>query len=159
MGNMTNKFVSSVGGVIAELKYLDAIPTKVVDEMLQAEADVIQPKIAKEGLARFNKGYATGKTTLSMQRTKPKTYGRGDDKARKMFVTFNGTRPNGRNKTKRNAEVAFVNEYGYEHYYWGKDSGKKKPARQFIEMGIAAGENEAFDRAEAIFRKWQENEK
>lgn len=159
MGSMTNKFVSPIGGVIAELKYLDAIPNKVMDEMLQAEADVIQPKIAAEGLSKFDKGYATGKTVHSMQRTKPKTYGRGDEKARKMFVTFNGTRPNGKHKTKRNAEVAFVNEYGYEHFWWGKDSGEKKPARRFIELGIAAGENEAGDRAEAIFRKWQENEK
>lgn len=159
MGSMTNKVVSNVSGVIAELKFIDAIPNKVIDEMLQAQADVIQPKIAAEGLSKFDKGYATGKTTLSMHRTKPKTYGKGDEKARKMFVTFNGTRPNGKHKTKRNAEVAFVNEYGYEHYYWGKDSGKKKPARRFIDLGIAAGENAAYDAAEAIFRKWQENEK
>ena len=59
-------------------------------------------------------------------------------------------RANGRKiKTKtRNAEIAFVNEYG----------ARGIPARPFIKQGIEKKEKEAFDRAEAVFDKWLNHE-
>lgn len=158
----TYKSVSGVSGRIAELQYPEAIPVEVIDQMLHAEADVIQPKISAEAKAKFTSGYSEGVTANALKRGRPKYYGRGDKKQRELLVTFEGERPNGKSGMKRNAEIAFAQEYGYKHYYWGYDYAHKKPGktnepRKFIEGAINAGEEAAFSAAEAIFDKWLEN--
>ena len=75
------------------------------------------------------------------------------DKSRQLVLVWRGTRrefiKNGkavRRKEIRNAEVAFLNEYGT----------RNNPPRPFISDGIDRGEKSAFDNAEVIFRSWQE---
>lgn len=159
----TYKSVSGVSGRIAELQYPEAIPVEVIDQMLHAEADVIQPLITREARAKFTSGFGEGVTENSLKRGRPKYYGRGDKRQRELLVTFEGERPNGKSGTKRNAEIAFAQEYGYKHYYWGDDYAHKKPKktnepRKFIEGAINAGEEAAFSAAEAVFDKWLDKE-
>lgn len=159
----TYKSVSGVSGRIAELQYPEAIPVEVIDQMLNAEADVIQPNIVTKGHQLIEGKYSEEDQMLkSLKRGKPKYYGRGDKKQRELLVTFEGERPNGKRGTKRNAEIAFAQEYGYDHYYWGRDYAHKEPVKtnepkKFIEGAINAGEEAAFSAAEAIFDKWLEN--
>lgn len=136
----------------SDMKYADVIPTHVIDKMLTAEADVIQPKIQAGATNKLRGRYWTGKTASSIYRKAPHNYRRNGQ--RQITLTFRGTRPNGR-KRKRNAEVAFVNEYGATNL----PTGKKLRARPFIQEGIDERAAQAFDNAEAIYDEWLREEK
>ena len=109
--------------------FRDDLPVELIDELLTAEADVIEPLIREN------------------------VTGYGKDKSRQLVLVWRGTRrefiKNGkavRRKEIRNAEVAFLNEYGT----------RNNPPRPFIFDSIDRGEKSAFDNAEVIFRSWQE---
>lgn len=125
------------------------VPTSVLDEMLQAEVAVTRPEISRNANVMLHGRYWTGTTRDSITVGKPHNYGK--DAQREILLTFKGSRPNGRRKTKRNAEVAFLNEYGSANVR----SGKKNPAREFIQEAVDATETQAVSAAETIFRKWQ----
>ena len=123
----------------------DDIPDEVIDEMLNAEADVIEPEIKRNAETMLNeKGMSTGATARSLTRKKS----RG-----KVELNFKGKRPDGRKAT----EVAFINEYGL-----GKTEGRqdlfdtKMGGRFFIQKAIDSKGDEALDKAEKIFREWQD---
>lgn len=141
MAKVTTKTVigaRSTGGFSA---YAAEIPVDIQDEMLNAEADVIQPKIHDNADKLLRGKYFTGTTRDSLSRKKPVNWKNGE---RQIALVFKGVRVD-KNGKRRNAEVAFINEYG----------SRNKPARPFIQKSIDEGEKEAFDRAEGIFRKWQ----
>lgn len=133
-------------------EFADQIPVTVIDRMLTAEADAVQPKIEEGARNKLRGKYWTGTTARSVYRKKPHNYSRNGQ--RQITLTFRGTRPNGK-KRKRNAEVAFVNEYGAINSW----SGKKIEARPFIQEGIDEGEKTAFDNAEKIYDEWLKKEK
>ncbi|MGI6156590.1 MAG: hypothetical protein ACOYEB_11795 [Enterococcus lemanii] len=119
----------------------EEIPDSVLDEMLKAGAEIVaneQRKTAKSMLGE--KGRGDGTTAESVKVQKPEASKRG---GRQIAITFSGSRPNG-NKTKRNAEVAFINEYG--------KSGQ--PAKQFIRIANETAADEALGRQEAIYDDW-----
>lgn len=143
MAKVTTKTVigsKSTGGFSA---YADEIPVDIQDKMLNAEADVIQPKILENADKLLRGKYFTGTTRDSLSRKKPENWKNGE---RQIALVFKGVRQNKNGiNTRRNAEVAFINEYG----------SRNKPARPFIQKSIDESEKEAFDKAEGIFRKWQ----
>lgn len=123
-----------------ELQDFEEIPDSVLDEMLVEGAEVVaeeQKKTAQSMLG--GRGYGTGLTASSVKVKKPKRRKGG----REISITFNGTRPNGR-KSKRNAEVAFINEYGTS----------RQPAQQFIRIANETAADEALGRQEAIYDDW-----
>lgn len=66
-----------------------------------------------------------------------------------IYVTFKGTRRRGK-KTTRNAEIAFVNEYGRP------GNRKKVPIRQrpFVRTAIEKCTENAIKEGENVFHKW-----
>lgn len=130
--------------------FSDDLPVGLIDELLTAEADVIEPFIRENAKKMLSGPYSTGLSAKSLTRKPP---GYGKDKSRQLVLVWRGTRrefiKNGkavRRKEIRNAEVAFLNEYGT----------RNNPPRPFIFDSIDRGEKSAFDNAEVIFRSWQE---
>ena len=152
MAKVVTKMVVDTSSLDHIAQFASVIPTRVIDSMLTAEADVIEPKIEAGARTMLRGKYYTGKTASSIYRKPPHNYKRNGQ--RQITLTFRGTRPNGKKK-KRNAEVAFVNEYGATNTW----SGKKLQARPFVQSGIESGKNDAFNRAEKIFDEWLKKEK
>ena len=128
----------------------DDLPDEVLDEMLNAEADVIEPEMKRNAETMLSeKGYSTGATAKSITRR-----ARRDKWGYKYVeIYFKGTRPDGKKAT----EIAFLNEYGL-----GKTEGltgmfdNKIGGRFFIQKAIDDKGGEALDKAEKIFREWQD---
>lgn len=96
-------------------KELAALPDELIDEMLNARADVIveaqRAEARKLGKEYRNKGqakdYSTGLTARSIQKGKVKV----KDGQRVLYITPVGSRKRGKTVT-RNAEISFENEFG-----------------------------------------------
>lgn len=139
------------GVSIDDLEYTELIPVAVIDEMLNAEADVIEPEIEENARTMLSGRYSTGMTADALIRkapynsTAPSTEGR-----RQIELSYKDIRHDKYHKKgTRNGEIAFVNEYG----------ARGIPARPFIQAAIDKKEKQAFDEAENIFDKWLKKEK
>jgi len=123
----------------------EEIPDSVLDEMLKAGAEIVadeQRKTARSMLGE--KGRGSGTTVRSIKVKSPKKSRGG---GREISITFDGSRPNGK-KTKRNAEVAFINEYG--------KPGQR--AKQFIRIANETATDSVTEVQEAIMGKWLESQ-
>lgn len=95
------------------------LPDEVIDEMLNAAADITveaqRAEAGKLGKAYRNPGqtrdYSTGQTRGSIKKGRVKIDKEG---YRVLYITPHGSRTRGEKKPKttRNAEIAFLNEYG-----------------------------------------------
>lgn len=105
--------VSGLDNLMLSLQDVADLPETVQDAMLDAQADVVlqAQQSAAQAIAD------TGQTARSLRKSKPRTR-KG---VRSISITFAGSRKRG-DTTTRNAEIAFVNEYGK----------KGVPARNFI---------------------------
>ena len=146
MAKVTTKMVVGGSQQAKFEEYAEEIPLSVMDEMLTEEADTIEPEIRKNANTMLKGKYWTGTTALKLTRKPPHTwFGKQGTGQRQIALTFKGIRKDKYHKKgTRNAEIAFVNEYG----------ARGIPARPFIKQGIETKEKEAFDKAEAVFDKW-----
>ena len=105
--------VSGLDDLMLSLQDVADLPETVQDAMLDAQADVVlqAQQSAAQAIAY------TGQTARSLRKSRPRTR-KG---VRSISITFAGSRKRG-DTTTRNAEIAFVNEYGK----------KGVPARNFI---------------------------
>lgn len=117
-----------------DMEGISEIPDAVMDEMLQAQADVIEPAQKEKGLAYGV--HRTGVTLKSIKRGTPKRI--KDGKA--IYITPMGTNEDGN----RNAEVAFVNEFGKHG----------QPPRPFIRDANEEKADEAVDAAARKHGEW-----
>ena len=110
---------SGIDELSLSLKEVAELPDEVIDAMLDARADVIV-EAQRESAKRMLVGpYAKGDTARSIKKGKPKLR----DGHRILYVTPTGSRKHSDGaKPTRNAEIAFVNEYGTRDI----------PARSFI---------------------------
>lgn len=132
----------------------EEIPAKVLDAMLRAEADVVEPEIVKNADVMLHGKYWTGTTAGAVTRKKP-MYTKDSDGARvrQLLLTFTGVREDkyhnpekSKEKDRRNAAIAFINEYG----------ARGTPARPFMTKAVDDKEEEAQDAGEAVFETWHE---
>ena len=129
----------------------EEIPRETLDEMLQAEADVVEPEIVKNANTLLRGPYWTGTTAKAVKRKRP-VYARDSQggRVRELLVTFAGVREDEHHRKttkesdRRNAAIAFINEYG----------NKKTEARAFMAKAVDEKEAEAQDAGEAVFDKW-----
>lgn len=122
-------------------EYIAEIPTSTLDEMLTAGADILEPEIRRNAETMLNGAYSTGATARSVKRKEPETTDRG----RRLIITFDGKRTDKHHpRGIRNAEVAFLNEYG----------ARKIPARPFIKRAIEDRFNAVTDAVEKVFDEW-----
>ena len=111
-----------------DMKAIAELPVDVQDEMLNAMADV-----TVEGQKRKAKAYGVERTGMTIKSIK-----KGKVKTRKghrvIYVTPSGTRKRGKKRV-RNAEIAFVNEFGK----------KGQKARPFVRDGNEATAKESTE--------------
>ena len=130
---MARMTIDGLDGLINDLSELAKLPDSVTDDILNAEADVIVTAQQNEARTMWVGPYATGVAAASIKKGKPKRVGL--DKS--ILIAPSGSRKRG-NTTTRNAEIAFINEYG-------KGGQPARPAmRNAIEKkadeAVAAGE-------------------
>lgn len=104
--------VDGISQLMLDLADIAAMPAEVQDEMLNAQADVVVAAQEAKGrqMGVFDPTNTTGKHVVtSIKKTRVKVQRGG---VRVIYVYPQGTRTRGRGKKTRNAEIAFVNEYG-----------------------------------------------
>lgn len=129
--------VDGLDALTDDLAELAKLPDSVVDGMLNAEADVLvaeQRKTAEQMLR--GRGYETGTTARSIKKGKIKKSGND----RTLYITPTGTNARGT----RNAEVAFINEYGK----------KGQPARPFIRTANERAGDRAVEAGEKVLNAY-----
>lgn len=127
--------VSGLDELMLSLQDVAQLPESVQDSMLNAQADVVLE--AQYSAAMEIK--AKGDTAKSLRKSKPKTR-KG---TRYISITFSGTRKRGKTVT-RNAEIAFVNEYGK----------RGVPARNFIRKANEQSAAASTQAAKAIYDEY-----
>ena len=127
--------VTTVGldDLLTDLGELAKLPDSVTDDILNAEADVIVAAQQAQTAKIWTGPYATGTTAKSIKKGKVKKTGL--DKS--ITVAPTGTNKRGT----RNAEVAFVNEYGK----------KGQPGRPAIRIANEQKEKEAVEAGEKVY--------
>lgn len=126
--------------LLLSMEELAQIPEEVQDKMLNAQADVVVE--AQKEKARVYNVQDTGAMIQSIKKGRVK---RAKGGSRVIYVTPTGSRKRG-GKTVRNAEVAFVNEYGR----------RNQQARPFIRDANETSANATTEAGAAIYYKWQE---
>lgn len=100
--------VTGVDALLEDLQSLASLPDRVVEDILNAEADVVAQAQREEIQRQWNGPYSMG---ISAQSIKKDDKMKRDDGGPYINVSPKGTRRRGR-KSVRNAEIAFINEYG-----------------------------------------------
>lgn len=121
--------------LVLSFEELADMPQGVVDDMLIAGAEVVE-RVTKETGEAYGV-HRTGTTLETIGHDAPKASTDG----RAIYIYPRGITRNGPNKTKRNAEVAYVNEYGK----------KGQLPRPFMRDGAEKAADEATEREEQVY--------
>ena len=123
--------------LILDMQAVAELPDEVVDEMLNAQADIVVQAQQEQGRAM---GVAdTGLTLRSIKKGKVKV----KKGVRVLYITPTGTRGRGAKRI-RNAEIAFVNEYGK----------KGQKARPFIRLANEKSAQAATQAAADVYDRF-----
>lgn len=135
---MARLSVSGLNDLMLSLEEVAELPDEVARSMLRSEADIVLQ--AQKRMASQMKVEDTGLTIESMD----KGPARKRDGIMSLYITSKGTRVRTRGKKTqevRNAEIAFINEYGK----------RGQPARPFIATANAAAADSAAAEAAKIY--------
>lgn len=136
--------VDGLNGLLEDLEVLAGLPDSVADGILEAEADVIV-QAQREEIGRQWKGpYSEGISAGAVKKGKVKEGQVG----RSITVSPQGIRKRG-GKSVRNAEIAFINEYGAP--------GRGIAARPAIAAANAKAEEAAVEAGERVFNAYLES--
>ncbi|MDE6880185.1 MAG: hypothetical protein K2P20_02380 [Oscillospiraceae bacterium] len=138
MGSLKTDGIDSLSLDLSELAYL---PDRVVADMLQAEADVILSAQRSEIESRWKGPYSLGISAKSIRKGSVK---KGKD-GYSISIYPQGSRKRGK-KTVRNAEIAFINEYGAP-----KRNIRARPA---LKSAIARKEDEAAAAGKKVYQAY-----
>lgn len=133
MGNLT---ANGLDALIDDFADLAKLPDSVTDGILEAEADVIAAAQQAQAAKMWTGPYATGTTAWSIKKGKVKKNGLN----KSITVAPTGTNKRGT----RNAEVAFINEYGK----------KRPPGRPAIRTANEQKEKEAVEAGEKVYHAY-----
>lgn len=104
---MARMELDGLGGLMDNLAELAVLPEKVMDDMLNSEADVIAEAQRAEIQRQWKGPYSMGISAKSVKKGKA----RKTQDGRSISIYPQGTRKRGKKRV-RNAEIAFINEYG-----------------------------------------------
>ncbi len=138
MGRLT---VNGLDALSDDFAALARLPDKVVEDILDAEADVILPAQREEIEKQWRGPYSMGISSKSIKKGKVKKSKDG----RSLTIYPQGTRKRG-GRTTRNAEIAFINEYGAP--------GRHIAARPAIDAANKKKESEAVDAGERVYNAY-----
>ena len=136
--------VSGIDELNAAFGRIADIPWSVSEEALNGMAAVAAVKVKEQGESM---GVRDPESDVHILDTIKPVKAKKDDDGGHQDITFAGKRTR-HGKQTRNAEIAFVNEFG-------KDG---QPARQFIGTGMARNEEAIVDPGAKILGDWIENE-
>lgn len=127
-----------------DLEALARIPDSVIEGVLNAEADVIVPAQQKEIQRQWKGPYSQGISAKSVKKSKVKK----DRNGCSVSIYPQGTRKRGKKevRTVRNAEIAFINEYGAP--------GRGIAPRPAIGMANAKVEKQAVEAGEKVYHAY-----
>ena len=131
---MASLTVNGMDALLDDLDALANLPDSVIEEILEAEADVIVE--AQRKTAREMGVYDSGMTAASIKKGKVKKTGLDHS----ITVAPQGTNTRG----DRNAEVAFVNEYGK----------RGQPARPFTRTANERAEKDMVEAGEKKYHAY-----
>ena len=141
---MADFVTTGVDDLMREIEMLAGIPDEVMEEMLRAEAGVVEAH-QRRRLAELRMKEPTGQTVEAIGTGAVKR----DREGRPcVYVYPRGKR---RERDTRNAEVGFILEYGAPR--------RGIAPRQWMRLANAKAEREAAKAAEGIFKSWQEKRK
>ena len=138
MGRLT---VNGLDALSDDLAALARLPDSVIDGILEAEADVILPAQRAEIEKQWRGKYSEKISSRSIKKGKVKK----DKDGRSLSVYPQGTRKRG-GQTTRNAEIAFINEYGAP--------GRHIAARPAIDAANKKKEEEAVAAGERVYNQF-----
>ncbi len=127
--------------LMADLDSLAHLPDRVAEDMLNAEADVLVSAQRAEISSRWRGKFSEGISAKSVKKSKVKKTKNG----RAVHIYPQGTRKRGK-KSIRNAEIAFINEYGAP-----KRGITPRPA---IAAANAKAEQPAVESGERVFNAY-----
>ena len=136
MGRLT---VNGLDALSDDFAALARLPDKVIEGILEAEADVILPAQRAEIEKQWKGPHSLGISSKSVKKGKVKK----DRDGRSLTIYPQGTRKRGGRST-RNAEIAFINEYGK----------RGQPARPAIDAANKKKEKEAIDAGERVYNQF-----
>lgn len=128
---------SGLDELMLSMEEIAQIPDEVQDAMLNAQADVVTA--AQKAKARAYGVQDTGLVISSIKKGKPKR----KKGVRVIYITPSGTRRRGK-QTVRNAEIAFINEYG----------DRRQRARPFIRDANEACAEATTQAGFEVYDKW-----
>lgn len=128
---------SGLDELMLSMEEISEIPDEVQDAMLNAQADVVTA--AQKARARAYGVQDTGLVISSIKKGKPKR----KKGVRVIYITPSGTRRRGK-QTVRNAEIAFINEYG----------DRRQRARPFIRDANEACAEATTQAGFEVYDKW-----
>lgn len=139
--------VSGFDGLNAALRRISYVPADIKDDALDGMAEVALDKIRAEGASMGVRDPESG--THILDKLSKNRKAKITDAGGYKLITFSGSRRRGRKKTEtRNAEIAFVNEYG--------KTGQ--PARPFILTALNKNEEQIVAPGAKVIGDWIENE-
>ena len=130
---MARLTVNGLDALVGDLAEVASLPDSVIEELLNAEADVIEAEQRKTVREMLSGPYATGATAASIRKGKVKKTPSG----KSITVAPKGTNKRGI----RHAEVLFITEYGK----------KGQPARPAVRTANTRAEKPALDAGEKVF--------
>lgn len=136
MGRLT---VNGLEALSEDLAALARLPDSVVERILEAEADVILPAQRAEIEKQWKGPYSLGSSSKCVKKGKVKK----DRDGHSLTIYPQGTRKRGGRST-RNAEIAFINEYGK----------RGQPARPAIGTANKKKEEEAVAAGERVYHRF-----
>lgn len=129
--------VTGLDELMLSMQEIAQIPDDVVDEILNAQADV-----TVEAQKAAGRQMGVEDTGITLQKLK-----KGRIKLRKgqrvLYITPTGSRKRGKTRT-RNAEIAFINEFGK----------KGQKARPFIKLGNEKSAEAATAAGFRVYDRW-----
>lgn len=132
--------VTGLNELMLSMQEIAQIPDDVVDEILNAQADV-----TVEAQKAAGRQLGVEDTGITLQKLK-----KGRVKLRKgqrvLYITPTGSRKRGKTRT-RNAEIAFINEFGK----------KGQKARPFIKLGNEKSAEAATAAGFRVYNRWLES--
>ena len=138
MGRLT---VNGLAALADDFAALARLPDKVVEDILDAEAEVITAAQREEIEKQWRGPHSLGISAKSVKKGKVKK----DKDGRSVTVYPQGTRKR-RGRSTRNAEIAFINEYGAP--------GRGITARPAIDSANKKKESEAVDAGERVYNAY-----
>lgn len=146
---MANLKINGLDALIDDFAALAQLPDEVMDGILEAGADVITEAQRTEIKRQWRGPHSMEISAKSIKKSKAKKTKDG----REIRIYPQGTRKRGKNnvRTIRNAEIAFINEYGAP-----KRGIAPRPA---INTANKKAEDKAVDAGEKVYHQYLDSKK